>query len=468
MRSLFLKIFLSFWLTAVLVELALLLAWSLAPEQVVQRWRSLTGEALGMYATTAAEKLESQGQQSLAKYLDDMNRAHRIHAVLLDANGNALFGSVTPEEKKLGLSAAASDSPELLMKSRQAIGAQRALGPSGKEYVLVAELPRRPIGPFSGPWRMQARNWAISILISGLICYLLTRYLTGPVLRLRSAAREIAAGDLSARASANLERRHDEMGELVRDFNEMAFRIEELVRSQQQLIRDISHELRSPLARLTMALGLARERQGAEAEAALDRIEREAERLNEMIGRLLVLARIQAATAPPEKAPVSLAALIGDVAEDGEFEAEGRGCAVQYQASGDCTVIGSHELLRSAVENVVRNALRYTAPATTVEIKLECGDGAAKIRVRDHGPGLPPDELSKVFRPFYRVASARDRQSGGTGIGLAITEGAMRLHGGSVQAANAADGGLVVTLTLPATATESKDVASRELLATTR
>jgi two-component system sensor histidine kinase CpxA len=450
MRSLFLKIFLAFWFTAVLIELALVIGWSLEPEQVIQRWRSLTGDALSFYATSAAQIAETGGQKPLAEYLNRLNSSYRIHAFLLDAQGNPLTGTVTSEERKLALSAAASGSPELMIKSRQAIGAQRAIGPSGKQYILVAELPRRSIGPFSGPFSRQARNWIIAILISGLICYLLTRYLTGPVLRLRTAARDIATGDLSSRAPAKLGRRHDELGELVRDFNEMAFRIEELVRSQQQLIRDISHELRSPLARMTMALGLARERQGPEAEAALDRIEREAERLNELIGRLLVLARIQAATAPPEKTPVSLATVISDVAEDAEFEAQGRGCRLVYHCDADCTVMGSQELLRSAVENVVRNALRYTPPQSTVEIALECKNGGpATIRIRDHGPGVPESELPKIFRPFYRVASARDRQSGGTGIGLAIAEGAMRLHGGSVRAANVPDGGLEVTFAVP-------------------
>ncbi|MBV8205676.1 MAG: HAMP domain-containing protein [Acidobacteria bacterium] len=450
MRSLFLKIFLAFWLTAVLVELALVLAWSLEPEQVVQRWRSLTGDALAIYATSAAQIAEKEGPRPLAAYLDRLHSNYRIHAVLLDAEGNPLNGSVTAEERKLALSAQTTGSPELLIKSRQAIGAQRATGPSGKAYILVAELPRRSVGPFSGPFSRQARNWTIALLVSGLICYLLTRYLTGPVLRLRLAARHIAAGDLSARAPDKLGRRHDELGELVRDFNEMAFRIEELVRSQQQLIRDISHELRSPLARLTMALGLARDRQGAESHAALDRIEREAERLNEMIGRLLVLARIQAATAPPEKTPVSLATVVSDVAEDAEFEAQGRGCNVICTVKSDCVVMGSQDLLRSAVENVVRNALRYTVPHSAVEITLECNNGGpACILVRDHGPGIPEPELTKVFRPFYRVASARDRQSGGTGIGLAIAEGAMRLHGGSVKAANANGGGLEVTFSVP-------------------
>ena len=269
------------------------------------------------------------------------------------------------------------------------------------------------------------------------------------------AQKELAAGNLGARAGAAMERRRDELGQLVRDFNQMADRIEVLLDSERQLIRDISHELRSPLARLNVALGLARQRAGAEAAPQLDRIEREAERLNEMIGRLLTLARLEGAAAPPEQEPISLSELIREVAQDAGFEAESRHCSVQVNAADECTTLGSPDLLRSAVENVVRNAVRYTAEGTEVQIDLTCAgsDGTqwASIRVRDQGPGLPESELSNVFRPFYRVANARERETGGTGLGLAISERAVRLHGGTIRASNAPGGGLLVEMRLPAT-----------------
>jgi two-component system sensor histidine kinase CpxA len=187
----------------------------------------------------------------------------------------------------------------------------------------------------------------------------------------------------------------------------------------------------------------------------LDRIEREAERLNEMIGRLLTLARLQSASGPPEKERVRVGQLLEQVSEDAQFEAAAKGCTVRFDSKGDCVVVGDRELLRSAIENVVRNAVRYTADASEVVIDLgydgaDRTPGRATIAVRDHGPGLPESELENIFRPFYRVAGARERQTGGTGLGLAITDRAVRLHGGSVYARNVPGGGLEVKITLPA------------------
>jgi two-component system, OmpR family, sensor histidine kinase CpxA len=289
--------------------------------------------------------------------------------------------------------------------------------------------------------------WGSALLVSGGVCYLLTRYLTGPILRLRGAARRLAEGDLSARAR-DLRPRHDEIGELVRDFNVMADRVEVLVTSQRQLISDISHELRSPLARVAATLGLARQRLGDNP--LFDRIERDTERLNEMIGRLLTLARLDMTSTSPEMRRTNLGTVVADVVADVQWEARERDCLVELVANSECEVHANPELLRSAVENIIRNAVRYTAVGTTVEVRLECsvlGD-AAVINVSDRGPGVPDAELSNIFRPFYRVADARDRESGGVGLGLAIAERVARVHAGDIHAANRAGGGLEVILTL--------------------
>jgi two-component system, OmpR family, sensor histidine kinase CpxA len=241
-----------------------------------------------------------------------------------------------------------------------------------------------------------------------------------------------------------------EIGDLVRDFNFMAGRIEELVTSQRQLISDISHELRSPLARVNATLGVARQRFGPNV--LFDRMDRDTERLNQMIGRLLTLARLDMTSTSPEMRRTDLKTLVSDIIADARWEAGERESLVDFVCDGHCDVDANPDLLRSAVENVIRNAIRYTARGTAVEVRLECHPGGAgdvaRIRVLDRGPGVPSSELANIFRPFYRVADARDRQSGGVGLGLAIAERVARVHGGSIHAENRIGGGLEVVFAL--------------------
>jgi two-component system sensor histidine kinase CpxA len=272
--------------------------------------------------------------------------------------------------------------------------------------------------------------------------------------KLSEATRSLSSGDLDARVGPAVGKRHDELSDLANDFDFMAERVGSLVMTQRQLLSDISHELRSPLARLNVALGLARQRAGENAGEALDRIEREAERLNELIGQLLVLAQLEADTGEHESTFVDMARLISEVVADADFEARSRGRSVSVVASEPMTLSANESLLRSAVENVVRNAARYTAEGTKVEVSLarrvsDEGAVAAVVSVRDHGPGVPPEALDDLFRPFYRVADARDRKTGGTGLGLAISERAVRWHAGSLTAENVEDGGLLVEIRLP-------------------
>jgi signal transduction histidine kinase len=212
-----------------------------------------------------------------------------------------------------------------------------------------------------------------------------------------------------------------------------------------------------------VALELARQRSGAEATTALERIQREAEILNEMIGQLLALTRLESGAQQIQKGEFDLALLVREITDDADFEARSRKRSVKLESSESCIVVGSEPLLRRAIENVVRNAVQYTSEGTEVEVKLKCGvkaygeeienqesdKRAAVITVRDHGAGVPEQALAEIFRPFYRVDDARDREAGGVGLGLAIAERAVRLHGGSVEAANVATGGLVVTIVLP-------------------
>jgi two-component system sensor histidine kinase CpxA len=340
---------------------------------------------------------------------------------------------------------------------------RQALTLDGKRYTLVLELPPGP-RVFFGPHDIPGLGIAIAVITSGLMCYLLAWSMTSPVTRLRKAAQSLAAGDLSARAGAPGGGRSDELAELMRDFDRMAERIEGLVDSQSRLLKDVSHELRSPLARLSVALGLARQRAtpevAPELESSLNRIELEADRLNQLIQRLLTISRLESGTDGLRRTMLSLRELVEQVAHDAEYETPGRGCRVTADATADAAdkflVEADPDLLRSAVENVVRNATRYTAEGTTVEVRLErqqAANGEEEeiiVRVLDSGPGVPDEALPKIFEPFYRLDDARNRQTGGAGLGLSIADRAIRLHGGQLRASNRKEGGLEVEIRIPA------------------
>jgi two-component system sensor histidine kinase CpxA len=231
----------------------------------------------------------------------------------------------------------------------------------------------------------------------------------------------------------------------------MANTTETLISSQRQLLYDVSHELRSPLARLNVALDLLRGRVGEVP--AVNRMQVDLQRLNETIGRLLTVAKLEASSTLQNSAKVNLSDLVASIAADAEFEAQERGSRVEVAETADLAVLGDPNLLRSAIENVLRNALRFTAPGTPVEVLLQVapaisGDEAI-IVVRDHGPGVPPEELTRIFKPFYRLFESRDSNSDGAGLGLAIAERIVRLHGGRICATNVGGGGLSVEIILP-------------------
>jgi two-component system sensor histidine kinase CpxA len=252
-------------------------------------------------------------------------------------------------------------------------------------------------------------------------------------------------------AEPKLLERKDEVGGLARDFNQMAARIETLLNAQKRLIADVSHELRSPLTRLSLALGLIRRRGDTVSPTSMARMEREVHRLNHLIGQLLTLSRLEALDQPPAKEAIDLAALVQEVAIDAGFETTSTDRGVRLVECAACTLTGVRDLLRSAIENVVRNALKYTSPGTVVQIRLvrPCGANMATILVEDEGPGVPSQELARIFEPFYRVEQARERQTGGAGLGLAIVQHVIGMHGGSVTAKNRESGGLALQIALP-------------------
>jgi two-component system sensor histidine kinase CpxA len=324
-------------------------------------------------------------------------------------------------------------------------------GNSGRQYIFATELPAGPRAAAGFNRTTFLVQWGVAFLVSGFVCYLLTSYITAPILRLRAASQQLASGDLSTRASSKIASRQDEIGDLLRDFDAMASRIEALVSGQRQLISDVSHELRSPLARLNVALDLGRQRKGNDA--AFDQMEQDLALLNEMIGRLLTIAKLDVSARQVPMVQVDLTELISQIVRDANFEARVLDRGVELTAEGPFLVRGNPELLHGAIENVVRNAIHYTAPGTSVEVLMQVvrqpKESFVRIAIRDHGPGLPESELVNIFRPFYRVADSRDRQSGGTGLGLAIADRVIRTHGGTIRAQNATSSGLLVEILLP-------------------
>jgi len=454
MRSLFLKIFLWFWLAMVLVTLTLLIS-AFVSESRFSREREETMDRTmtPLVADDFAEVFDREGLKGFSSLLEQGKDVFPWVPFLFDEKGKELLDrTVSPRVREAFDRAIASKQTEIVRT-----GPVRAVGQwistsSGRVYVVVLDQVRSPRAPFVGAASsVQLLRFLIILLIIGAICLWITRHITRPILQLREAANQLAGGNLGARVPQSATVRVDELGSLSRDFNHMAEQLQTVITARQHLIGDISHELRSPLARLSVALGIAQRSATSESLAALNRIERESLRLNELISEILRLARLESGAERLSQDDVDLQELVREVADDANFEAGSCNRAVRVLTSFPCALPGNRELLRSAVENVVRNAIRYTPENTEVEVSLDPGaqPDQAVLRVRDHGSGVPVEALRNIFEPFYRIGDARDRDSGGSGLGLSISDRSIRRHGGEVQAFNAPDGGLVIEIRLP-------------------
>ncbi|HYK37490.1 HAMP domain-containing sensor histidine kinase [Alloacidobacterium sp.] len=454
-RSLFLKIFLWFWATVIATGMALVITFIFQPGNVPSQWHATLMDIARYSATTAVDQFEAQGAPAASAYIGHLEQNSHLLACLFDSSGAVISGTNCKTFADIIPRVAAADNSAFSMKYGLARVALRVQGKNGQTFIYATELPVGPRAAVGLSHAVIALRWCVALLVSGFICYLLTRYLTTPILRLREASQRLAGGDLSTRAADGMERRHDEIGSLVRDFNAMAARIEGLVTGQRQLIYDISHELRSPLARLNVALDLGRERKGDDP--AFAQMERDIERLNQMIGRLLTIARLDTTATPISMTHLDLTELVSQIVQSADFESHERGGGVRLAAAGPCFVEGNAELLYSAIENVIRNAIRFNNPGETVEVRLvavsefnvEDANRKPMLRliVRDHGPGVPEPELINIFQPFYRVAD--NRSGNGAGLGLAIADRVVHVHGGSIHARNAVPRGLEVEIRLP-------------------
>ena len=453
--KLFVKIFLWF-LAAIglMVGVTIFVTRTFQTEPLMGRFQRSTRNQMQIYGGTATQIVGAEGDAGLRIYLNrlrDVDPPREVALVAADGKVYLGGGDIADISDLVSRTLASGTAEADFSSDERSLGAAPVTFPDGRQFVLVIQWDRQaPQGLFWGSTLGYLR--LAGMLVTGLVlCYLLALYLTSPIRKLRVAAQKLADGDLQTRVATSVGRRRDELADLARDFDEMAERIESLVTSQQRLNRDISHELRSPLARLNVALEIAKQKSGAETQPILDRIETESTRLNEMISRLLILAKLESGSEEIEPVRIDLADLVRDIASDADFEAKARGKSVEVSSvAPKCTVMGSENLLRSAIENVLRNAVRYTADDTMVDVSLTAGNGHAVLRVLDHGGGVPDDELANLFRPFYRIGEARERKTGGIGLGLAIAERAIHAHKGTITAKNNGDG-LTVEITLART-----------------
>lgn len=456
--KLFVKIFLWFLAAiALMFGVIVFVTRTFQTDPMNSRFQRSTRNQMIVYAGTATQIAGGEGEEGLRKFLTRLRDLEPPREVdLVAEDGSVWFGE----------DADIADSKDLIARTRASGGAEtdfsaeeRSIAaapvtfPDGRRFVMVLQWERSaPPSLFFGSWLGWMRLGGL--LVTAIIfCSLLALYLTSPIRKLRRATRQLADGDLATRVEPSVGRRRDELADLARDFDDMAERIETLILTQKRLNSDISHELRSPLARMNVALEIAKQKSTAESTPLLERIEAESNRLNEMIGRLLILAKLESGAEDFERVRLDLAEIVRDVAADADFEAQAKGKFVEVSTADSVSVMGSENLLRSAVENVLRNAVRYTADRTVVDVSLTSSNGHAVLRIADHGGGVPEDELPNLFRPFYRVGEARERKTGGIGLGLAIAERAVKAHKGSISAHNKGDG-LVVEITLDKVATK--------------
>lgn len=431
---------------AAMVGMVVFLNWTVQTEPVVSRWRSSVTNQMKIYAATAAQLQNGQGDSGLNDFLDRIRNAGTVSEVsVIGRDGTLKYGSAADVESYRGLVAKSFESGETEIETipLNAIAARSYELRDGTGFVLVLRWERPQMTPFFGESPLRFLRFGVLIVAALLLCWALARYISSPIGKIRRATRKLAAGDLQTRVADKIGNRRDELSELAVDFDAMAERIESLITSQKRLSRDVSHELRSPLARMNVALEIAKQKSHGDIAPMLDRIDTESRRLNEMISSLLTLSKLETGSPDFDRYDVDLTELLEDVASDADFEAKAIGKSVKIVEADKCSVTGGESLLQSAIENVLRNAVRYTDEGTTVEVSLKSAGNKAHITILDHGGGVPEDEIGNLFRPFYRVGEARERKTGGIGLGLAIAEQAIRAHKGTIGARNLGDGLLV-------------------------
>jgi len=436
--SLFWKLFLTMWLSIVGFSAAIgLLNDKLAREQWAEE-----------PANTFARGLFRIGQRLKASLAEGGVEAAREELVAIPRFSRSYIYVVDNEDREI----LRRDQDLATLRDRhRRMEAEKIRDHLGRSYIiyLVDRIPPTTIlapGPEGTALRILA-----AAVISALVSFFLARSLTAPLEGLSLATRKIAAGDLDTRVRKSIPQRRDEFSQLATDFDLMAERLQTMQLANRRLLRDVSHELRSPLARLSVAVELAHKKGAENIRPELDRIRLEGERLESLVNDVLGLLRESSEHSPKRDEDLDLTELLTELVEVVNYEVPEGKPGILWRPPESITYHGDRELLWRTMENLLRNALRHTDPDRGVELNLHADEREKllNIVVRDHGSGVPEEELEKIFQPFYRVQESRDRSSGGHGIGLAIAAAAVGRHGGQIRASNAEGGGLSVRVSLP-------------------
>ena len=381
---------------------------------------------------TARSALDRNGASGLREYISRLDRVFGGSShYLLDSHGtNILSGE--------NQAAFLPPPPRTQWRTRANGHYIRAHRSSDGQYWIVA------VGtPDPPPTWTYLPYYFLVIGATGVLCWIASAGVVAPIRRIASSIAQFGQGDLAIRVHNT---RQDEIGQLGRSFNQMAERLQNLIMSERRLLGDISHELRSPLARLKFAIKLART--SADGKAALDRIERDVDRISALVADIVEINFIESGPAVEETGVAKLADILDEIIRDCAMEAEIHGCRVAVAGQTALRFEGNRELLRRAIENILRNAIRYSPECSTIEVCAEQTSEHATIRIRDYGPGVPDDALIRIFDPFFRVEEARDAKGGGSGLGLSIAKQAVLAHRGTLTAENAFPG-LCVRIVLP-------------------
>ena len=446
---LFWKVFLL--LVATLILTAAISGWLsqkwLAENQQIEK-QLQTMAALG---ETAAGLYHEGGMNAYRQWHRHAMRDQRMHGGLLDSEGNSLHRRPLPPELRGLADQVTTQNRRITLIDPPRLAVAIPLTYQSQHYFWVATMRLPPQSMRQSSRQAVLMRITIALIAIMLISWLLTRMFTRPIRTLQQTTEQLGAGSLNARTDPSVASRRDELGALAGSIDKMASQLESLLGSHKQLLRDISHELRSPLARLQVGLELARNAAGDSAQEELNRIEKEANLLNELIGEVLTLARIEQGAVEMQHQPLHLDKIIDEIIADAAFEAQAHNKSISLTEKVTCQISGDRLWMTRALDNVIRNAIRHTPAESCVEVALKRSEGLIKIEIRDFGDGADDLLLSRLFEPFVRGSEARERHAGGTGhgLGLAIAKHAVELHGGNIRAANHREGGLLVTITLP-------------------